>query len=173
MEKKYKMNLGFSLFVIFFSILLITVVIPFQINVPDELKGSYLSPASAPMAYSSFLGIMGIIFLVSTVLEKRLQISKDSETNISSDEDKNENKKSLLITLKLWLVFFIFVILLQYIGILFSSILFMSFITFYFGNNYRKLTIIISVVIPLAIYLFFYYVAEISLPQGLLFEYLS
>lgn len=168
MSRQYKKEIIFSLFIIIFSIVMVTVIIPIEVEVPEELESSYLSPAWAPSVYAVLLGILGAAYLVFAIIDRQLHLINYK----NKDTEKTEDKKSdILISLKLWTSLFIFVLLFKYIGILLSSILFMLFITFYCGKGSKKIALILSIVFPVIIYLFFNCVADVVLPAGLIFEY--
>ena len=138
-----------------------------QIRVPDDLKGTYLSPSALPSGYSIFLLIVGVVLLISTIFSKKLLEEKEKTVDI----DKKIKKESFLITIKLWVIFFIFMILLPYLGMLVSSILFMFFTILYFGNSSKKMAISVSVIVPGLLYVFFRFLAGVPLPNGFLLDY--
>ena len=166
--KRYKLDLILSIFVILFSLILIIFIIPKQIKVPEDLKGTYLSPSALPSGYSIFLLIIGIVLLATTILSKNvLEKEEDKVVYI----EKGKKKEGFLLTVKIWIMFFIYMILLKYLGIIISSILFMFFTIMYFGNGSKKVAISVSILVPVLLYVFFRYLADVPLPNGFLFDY--
>ena len=175
--KRYKLDLMLSGFVIIFSLILIIFIIPTQIRVPENLKGTYLSPAAFPWGYSVFLLIMGVILLATTIFSKKMleeeeeKEEKKAEQNGAVILDEKKKKESFLIAVKLWIIFIIFMILLQYMGILISSIIFMCFTILYFGNGSKIIAICFSILVPVFLYSFFRFVGGVPLFNGILFKY--
>lgn len=175
--RRYKLDLILSIFVIIFSLILIIFIIPNEIKVPTELKGTYLAPSFLPKGYSIFLLIIGIVLLAATLYGRRLILKEEKEEKekamifgIAYLSDK-ERRDSFFIAIKLWVVFIIFMILMHFIGMLVASIFFMFFIIMYFGNGSKMVAVCVSILVPVALYSFFRFLGDVPVPNGLLFDY--
>ncbi|WP_406944850.1 tripartite tricarboxylate transporter TctB family protein [Halobacillus sp. SY10] len=108
--------------------------------------------------------ILGFLLIILAIF---LFFDKSSETK-EEKEKRQVPKKEMLVLLAVGGMIFLYIFLLEIIGFVLSSMLFIFACSWFLG--YRKLvtTILVAVLFPLIMYLSFNYLLQIRLPQGLL-----
>ncbi|WP_394218311.1 tripartite tricarboxylate transporter TctB family protein [Halobacillus trueperi] len=108
--------------------------------------------------------ILGYLLIILAIF---LFFDKSSETE-EEKEKRQVPKKEMLVLLAVGGMIFLYIFLLEIIGFVLSSMLFIVACSWFLG--YRKLvtTILVAVLFPLIMYLSFNYLLQIRLPQGLL-----
>lgn len=108
--------------------------------------------------------ILGFLLIILAIF---LFFDKPSETE-EEKEKRQVPKKEMLVLLAVGGMIFLYIFLLEIIGFVLSSMLFIFACSWFLG--YRKLvtTILVAVLFPLIMYLSFNYLLQIRLPQGLL-----
>ncbi|WP_371933422.1 tripartite tricarboxylate transporter TctB family protein [Halobacillus litoralis] len=108
--------------------------------------------------------ILGYLLIILAVF---LFFDKSSETE-EEKEKRQVPKKEMLVLLAVGGMIFLYIFLLEIIGFVLSSMLFIIACSWFLG--YRKLvtTILVAVLFPLIMYLSFNYLLQIRLPQGVL-----
>lgn len=108
--------------------------------------------------------ILGFLLIILAIF---LFFDKSSETE-EEKEKRQVPKKEMLVLLAVGGMIFLYIFLLEIIGFVLSSMLFIFACSWFLG--YRKLvtTILVAVLFPLIMYLSFNYLLQIRLPQGLL-----
>ncbi|MEC3884079.1 tripartite tricarboxylate transporter TctB family protein [Halobacillus sp. HZG1] len=108
--------------------------------------------------------ILGYLLIILAVF---LFFDKSSETK-EEKEKRQVPKKEMLVLLAVGGMIFLYIFLLEILGFVLSSMLFIFACSWFLG--YRKLvtTILVAVLFPLIMYLSFNYLLQIRLPQGLL-----
>lgn len=108
--------------------------------------------------------ILGYLLIILAIF---LFFDKSSETEEEKDK-RQVPKKEMLVLLAVGGMIFLYIFLLEIIGFVLSSMLFIFACSWFLG--YRKLvtTILVAVLFPLIMYLSFNYLLQIRLPQGVL-----
>ncbi|MBX0357749.1 tripartite tricarboxylate transporter TctB family protein [Halobacillus sp. Nhm2S1] len=108
--------------------------------------------------------ILGYLLIILAVF---LFFDKSSETE-EEKEKRQVPKKEMLVLLAVGGMIFLYIFLLEIIGFVLSSMLFIIACSWFLG--YRKLvtTFLVAVLFPLIMYLSFNYLLQIRLPQGVL-----
>ncbi|MBN9655070.1 tripartite tricarboxylate transporter TctB family protein [Halobacillus sp. GSS1] len=108
--------------------------------------------------------ILGYLLIILAVF---LFFDKSSETE-EEKEKRQVPKKEMLVLLAVGGMIFLYIFLLELLGFVLSSMLFIFACSWFLG--YRKLvtTILVAVLFPLIMYLSFNYLLQIRLPQGVL-----
>ncbi|REJ10289.1 tripartite tricarboxylate transporter TctB family protein [Halobacillus trueperi] len=108
--------------------------------------------------------ILGYLLIILAIF---LFFDKSSETE-QEKEKRQVPKKEMLVLLAVGGMIFLYIFLLEIIGFVLSSMLFIFVCSWFLG--YRKLvtTILVAVLFPLIMYLSFNYLLQIRLPQGVL-----
>ena len=169
MNKEIKMDIVLVVALIAISVALLGILIPHQINVPGYIKSKYLSPAFIPQLFSICLGGIALILLAQTVARLK---KKPAEGALQSDEKLTHvstAKKGQILAFLLWGACCLFVLSLEFFGMLIPSILFLGALMFYFGQKRWFLIIIIMILVPLFLYLFLHGIANVQFPTGILF----
>lgn len=102
---------------------------------------------------------LGMVMLLKSLLTPRLLRS--------SAIDKKADKKTLLRVLVLILFFVIFYLLLPELGMIWgSSLAYILLSVFICKTQYRATAVVVGLVLPVALYAFFYHVAGVDIPQN-------
>jgi putative tricarboxylic transport membrane protein len=148
------------------SIVLYWIIIPNQIHVPSQVKSAFLSPAFAPKAFTLFLGCMALVLLLFALVRLRLDFTIASI--------KRLNMKGILreegVVFAIVIICFVFVVSIEYLGMVIPSIFFLGIMMSYFGQRKWGLILIIMLLVPLILYFFFHDLAKVVLPKGSLFS---
>ncbi|MCP8616177.1 tripartite tricarboxylate transporter TctB family protein [Salirhabdus salicampi] len=96
-----------------------------------------------------------------------LFISKDHET-AEQKAQRNIPKKEVAVLLAVVAFIFLYIFLLEIIGFVITTVLFLFFCSRFLGYQNMKANILVSVLFPITIYTLFTYLLQISLPQGIL-----
>jgi len=170
MNKDIKLDIILTIAVIVFSVVLVGLLIPAQINEPGYIKSKYLSPAFVPRLFSIFLGVVALILLAQSVLRlKRRPADSEARPDGQAPPAANARRGPILAAL-LWVSCCLFVLSVELFGILVPSILFLGGLMFYFGQKNWFLILGIMILVPLSLYLFLHNIANVQFPTGILFR---
>jgi hypothetical protein len=128
-----------------------------------SVEGNALSLAHNPAVYPRL--IAAVLFILSCVLMYQA-IRKNALKNVSFRIDKQK----LLKVFRLFLVVLFYVVLLNFGGYLFSSLIGIFLCIYVFGGNLKQ-AILYSVIITVSLYLTFQIGFRIPLPEGEILEY--
>ena len=170
MNKEIKLDIVLTIAVVAFAVVLLGVLIPAQINEPGYIKSKYLSPAFAPRLFSIFLGVIGLALFVQSVARlKKLPSKSETQSEEKATPASNVRRGRILAPL-LWVSCCLFVLAVEFFGILTPSILFLGGLMFYFGQKRWLLILGIMILVPLFLYLFLHHLANVQVPTGILFR---
>jgi hypothetical protein len=170
MNKEIKLDIILTIAVIAFAVLLVGFLIPTQINEPGYIKSKYLSPAFVPRLFSIFLGAVALILLGQSVARlKKLPGKREARSDEKAIPAANARRGPILAAL-LWVSCCLFVLAVEFFGILVPSILFLGGLMFYFGQKRWLLILSIMILVPLSLYLFLHHIANVQFPAGILFR---
>jgi hypothetical protein len=144
--------------VVFLSLVLIIYFIPQFVVAPKYVRNVVLSPVFWPSVISWMMLFIGGGILVSQYLERGC---------VSSKTEPDAAKGAYVRILVFGLFLIVYYILMPVLGMVLSSTLaFIVFSIFMAGTKHRKTAVIVGVLLPLALYAFFYHVAGVNIPQG-------
>lgn len=170
MNKEIKLDIVLTVVLIAFSVALLGFLIPAQINEPGYIKSKYLSPAFAPRLFSICLGGIALILLAQSVARLK---KKPAKSEVESDEKTapaSNAGKGRSLAVFLWISCCLFVLTVEFFGILIPSVLFLGALMFYFGQKRWSLILSIMILVPLFLYLFLHNIANVQFPAGILFR---
>ncbi len=144
--------IGFSVFAYF--------VIPYQIAEPRFMQSrrfTTLTPAMFPrVAAIALLGLSLIYLIESPRLNEENLLAKLAPPSL----------RRIGIT---FLIFILYIYLLDILGFLLATPLCLGILTLYYGNRDWKLLVLVIVLVPLAIFYFFQKILMVALPEGTFF----
>ena len=154
-----------GLVIIVLAILIAFVLIPAGIVSPSNLEHISTAPYFWPMIISGGLGLTGVLMVV---LAKNGMVS-DAQSN-KADEPNTESETFWLQRLPRLLfilcILFGFYFAVPYLGMVVPGILLIFGLMAYAGQRRWGLMLGLSVGVPLLLYAFFVYVAQIPIPLG-------
>lgn len=156
-----------SSFLVLLSGIIYWVIIPWQISVPPQVRSPYLSPAFAPKVFVIFLALTGIMLKIATLIRWAGQRSGKTEPELQPGADAEKGRALVFGT---WVVCCIYAFAVKWFGIIPPSILMIGGLMLYFGHKNRLRVVLLAVVVPTVVYLFFARLANVPFPQGLLFK---
>lgn len=132
-------------------------LIPGQI---ETLDGDTLTPASMPMAITAFIAVLSAILVLSGVRQR------SQETSVNSlIPDGGGIYLSLSVVVMIG-----YVAVIPWAGYISATAVALLALALLFGNRNWKHILIMIVIAPPAILLFFRYTMLVLLPQGMLFD---
>jgi len=170
MNKEIKLDIILTIAVIAFAVLLVGFLIPAQINEPGYIKSKYLSPAFVPRVFSIFLGAVALILLGQSVARLKKLPGKSEARSDEQETPAANARRGAILAVLLWASLCLFMLAVQFFGILVPSILFLGGLMFYFGQKRWLLILSIMILVPVILYLFLHNVANVQFPTGILFR---
>jgi putative tricarboxylic transport membrane protein len=170
MNRQTWSDLMLSSFLVLLSGIIYWVIIPWQISVPPQVRSPYLSPAFAPRVFVIFLALTGVALMITTLIRWAGQRSGKTEPEVKSAADSGGVGKGRALIFGTWLVCCLYAFAVKWLGIIPPSILMIGGLMFYFGHKNRVRVVLLAVVVPVVVYLFFTRLANVPFPQGLLFK---
>lgn len=145
-----------------FSLLLIFYFIPNYIDSPAFVRKVVLSPVFWPTIIGWLMLIIGVGILISQYLNRNPEVL--TKIKASYDDKPSKSYGKLLVFVIFMIAYYL---LIPVIGMVWSScIAFIIFSIFISGTEHRKTAIIVGLILPLALYVFFYHVAGVNIPQS-------
>lgn len=148
--KSINRKIGLVLFIVASSYLLVSYQIPSYPYVPVDAD-------LVPKSLGYLLAVLSIILFFSRKIE--------------TEEEKKKRtlpKKEIFMLFAVFTMIIIYIALMEIIGFLIMTVLFIFFCSWFLGYKNVKVNILVSILFPLSIYYLFTYVLLISLPQGML-----
>lgn len=144
--------------IVLLSLFLVVYFIPQYVDSPRSVRNIVLSPVFWPTVIAWMMLFIGILILIFHFLSKEP----------AKDESNNGEPIGSYLRILLFSVFLAgYYLLLPVIGMVWSSSLaFIVFSIFISGTAYRKTAIICGLLLPLALYAFFYHIAGVNIPQS-------
>jgi hypothetical protein len=161
-----RLDILFGIAIIILSVVFIVWVIPMGVDVPASVKALPLSPAFLPYTLSSLFGLMGLVCLLQATLG--YGIPKETSELTFVARRKWQSKFALILV-----IFSAFYTLPEILGMLPVSIICMGILVFFGGERNLRRGILVSVIIPFGVWLFFTQIAQVPLPEGLIGGYFS
>ena len=161
-----------SLGLIFFFLWTYLYLVPWGIFVPTSIKIPVMSPAFFPKTVSLFIIILSLILAIQSILAMKRKNKGTADVH----EDEEDADLSIPGRVKIAKIGGAMILLLLYyvavivFGMLPASMVFLVAFSLLYGERRLKITIPLTVTLPLLIYLFFTMVAHIPLPKGIFFE---
>jgi len=120
------------------------------------------------------LWIMVLLYPIIIWQEWRAAKKQEAEKQeVAEEEEDADNETTLKLSKKVLLFMiltFIYLILMNYIGFIISTILYMPALMWVFGTKSKKLLIILPIVTAVVLFFLFNNLLGIPLPQGVLIE---
>ncbi len=145
------------------SLAIIFYVIPNYIDMEEKFEVASLSPAFFPDLATWLIAALACLLAISALLQpQKTVIHEDEEEWLSSAEELNAYKSALLIVL--------YVFAMKYIGFLIATVLILAVLLVLQDIKKPLHVVLISMMVTGSVFLFFYFVMQVHLPKGLIFE---
>lgn len=154
-ESKVEQIAGIVLFV--FALLLLLLIIPMQIK---DVRAPGVPPRFLPQAISFLIMALSVPLYVGGYKKRNTPDLKEYSITI-------QELKLVLITLAAVAVT---IVLYSFMGFIPTSILLLAFLQYRYGQRKLWKIVLVSIGMPVVLFLFFYYVLMISLPVGIFFN---
>jgi hypothetical protein len=157
-------DLIFGVAVIILAAVFVVWVIPASVRVPASVEAAPLSPAFMPYTLSALIGAMGIVCVLQASLGQGIPKEESELTFVA--------RRSWPARLALmFAIFGAFYLLPDILGMLPVAIIAMGILVFVGGERNLRRGLLVSVVLPIGVWLFFTLVAQVPLPEGLIEGY--
>ena len=87
MDEEIKSDIVLTFVLLFFSVVILFIIIPSQINEPGYIKSTYLSPAFVPRVFTVFLGFMALLLFFRSIPFEKFFIKERDATGRNRDSD--------------------------------------------------------------------------------------
>jgi hypothetical protein len=142
------------------TLVIIFYVIPNHIDLEQEFELASLSPAFFPNLAAWIIAALACLHIVNILLQKKKAVPGDGEQEWLSPPEERSAYKSA----------FVIVFAMKYVGFLISTTLVLAAL-FVLQDIKRPLRVIlISILVTVGIFLFFFYVMQVHFPKGAIFE---
>ncbi|MEH6628493.1 MAG: tripartite tricarboxylate transporter TctB family protein [Motiliproteus sp.] len=166
LTQKKELMLGLGVFAL--SIALLIVIIPETVVSPGVVANAVLAPSFWPNVVSGMMCLIGGLMVVQRMLERS---ETESSTPVSEVKGKAQEAQSSMETAvrMLWFVAMLvgYYSLIPVIGLPASSVAaFLFFSLFQCRSTYRMTVLSVGLILPLILYVFFFHIAGVDIPQG-------
>jgi hypothetical protein len=145
------------------SLAIIFHVIPNNIDLEQEFELASLSPAFFPNLAAWIIAALACLHIVNTLFQKKKAVTGDGENEwLSPPEERSAYKSAFVIVL----YFFV----MKYVGFLISTALVLAALFVLQGIKKPLRVILISILVTVGVFLFFFYVMQVHFPKGAIFE---
>ena len=145
------------------ALTIIFYVIPNYIDLEEEFEMASLSPAFFPMLATWIIAALAGLLAVSALrLPQKTMIDDDDEKWLSPAEERNAYKAALGIV--------VYVLAMKYIGFLIATALVLAVLLVLQDIKKPHHVVLISILVTGSVFLFFYFIMQVHLPRGLVFE---
>ena len=171
MNKWYNREFLLGVFIILFAVVGVIFFIPIGIVVPDNSPQA-LAPNFWPLIVMFLVGFSGVAiaahgftdFLNLRDIASISTLSKGSMSNLNGDS--LSFSVAMLRVAVVITAFLVFYLIIPFIGIVLSSSIVLVFLIYYAGDRRWQIILPIAFLLPLFLYFFFVYVANIPMPLG-------
>ncbi len=137
----------------------------FQMSALQEVKDTYAQPSAFPHIMSAGLIIFSAILLVQSIL--KLVTMKPDDPNVEKAASINIIKdKGIQAAALVILLCVAFVLLFKPLGYVLSAAIISAVIMYLIGKRNILQMVLVSVLVPLAMWLIFYKVLTVNIPMG-------
>lgn len=153
---------------LFWSLMMFLVIFPLGIDMPNSIEISALSPVFWPRIVVGLAGISSIFLLVQGAYQFKKAGSVKSE-NVAGEY--YPCAKALTRVLVVFIIVFSVFFLIDLLGLVLPTIVSLGILFWHGGERDLKKIILLSIGLPLLLFVFFQFIAGIPIPLGEL-EYL-
>ena len=145
------------------ALAIIFYVIPNYIDMEEEFELASLSPAFFPNLAAWIIAALAGLLAISALWQpKKAATDNSDEEWLSRTEELNTYKAALVIVG--------YVLAMKYIGFLISTVLVLAVLLVLQDIKKPRHVGLISILVTGGVFLFFYFIMQVHLPKGLIFE---
>lgn len=151
------------------------VAIPAGIDLPSSVQFRALSPDFWPHIIMGMLGVCGALVFAQAYLERKALLASGEPRQDAPDEGalvEHDLKTRVLRSLFGMACLFVFYAAIKHLGVVLSSAVVVLALTTALGQRNWKRVVPLAVILPVFLYYFFVYVAQVPMPKGV-FESLT
>lgn len=138
-------------------------VIPNHIDLEQEYDLASLSPAFFPNLAAWIIAALAGLHIINTYLQKKKAVTADDEEEwLSPSEELSAYKSAFVIVLYFFAM--------KYVGFLISTALVLAALFVLQDIKKPLRVILISILVTVGIFIFFFYVMQVHFPKGAIFE---
>jgi len=161
--KYQKRELISAMVVLAGALLVIFYIIPNFIEMDQEYDLASMSPDFFPKLAGWVIALLAGLHLVLLLFQRKKAVTVDNDEDwLSASEERSAYKSALVII--------IYFFAMKYVGFLISTT-FLLVVLLIFQDERKPIKIIlVSVLVTMGVFLFFYFVMQVHFPKGLIFE---
>lgn len=175
MTTKARQELYTGIGVVVIAVLAYLVAIPAGIVVPDDIEIRALSPDFWPLIVVAVLGLAGISLIFQGLagmglLQRKQATSGAGQAGAASKDEGNDAlplakaaPRVAIFILCLFLIYFA----ISLIGMVATTIPALLFLAWFAGERRWKIIVPLAILLPVVLYIFFVYVANVPIPNGI------
>ena len=152
-----------GVFMLAVGLLLLLFLIPFGIDTPKKIRFAALSPTYYPQIVAFILSVIG----VAIIFKNRRPLSAKGNDNL---DEVHPNAKMRIGGFLALLLFYS--LSLEFLGFVLSGVLALTASLILAGERRAFIIIAMSLILPISLFLFFYKVAYVPVPNGILAPYI-
>ena len=138
-------------------------LVPSFITVPENMARAVLSPAFWPEILSALVIITGLVILFQSSLSSASNPSPEDDVPSTASEDISTSWTRLV---AFCFAMVVYVISINYLGMPISSVIMLIISFQLLGEKRYGPSLAISAGLPILLFMFFFHVAGVSIPQG-------
>ena len=145
------------------ALLVIFYIIPNFIEMDQEYDLASMSPAFFPKLAGWVIALLAGFHLVILLLQRKKTVAVDNDEEwLSVSEERSAYKSALVII--------IYSFVMKYVGFLISTTILLAVLLIFQDERKPIKIILISVLVTIGVFLFFYFIMQVHFPKGLVFE---
>ena len=145
------------------ALAIIFYVIPNYIDLEEEFELASLSPAFFPLLATWIIAALAGLLAISALWQPKKTATDDGDEKwLSPAEELSAYKAALVIVA--------YVLAMKYIGFLIATVLVLAVLLVLQDIKKPHQVVLISILVTGSVYLFFYFIMQVHLPAGLVFE---
>ena len=159
----HKRELITAVSILIAALAIIFYVIPNYIDLEEDFEMASLSPAFFPMLATWIIAALAGLLAISALWQSKKTVTdNDAEEWLSPSEERNAFKAALVIVA--------YVLAMKYIGFLIATVLVLAVLLVLQDIKKPHQVVLISILVTGSVFLFFYFIMQVHLPTGLVFE---
>ena len=145
------------------ALLVIFFIIPNFIEMDQEYDLVSMSPDFFPKLAGGIIAILAGLHLIFLLVQRRKPTAVEPhEEWLTAGEERSAYKSALVII--------IYFIVMKYIGFLISTAALLAVLLIFQDERKPLKIILVSVLVTICVFLFFYFVMQVHFPKGVIFE---
>jgi len=145
------------------TLAIIFYVIPNYIDLEEEFEVASLSPAFFPALAAWIIAALAGLLAISALMQQKKTVTDENDEEWLSPAEELNSYKSVLVIV-------VYAFAMKYIGFLIATVLVLAVLLVLQDIKKPLHVVLISIMVTGGVFLFFYFIMQVHLPKGLIFE---